>query len=99
MWQPSDFFFSQTKTQNQKTNSEFNTHLKYSGYLTVGIDMVGIKVKTRGSSSTKTQNSEEYPNLSKIEQCASEITDKKEKALFLRVQSEAAEVKVAPLRL
>lgn len=35
-------FFSSTRTQNQK-QSEFNTYLKYSGYLTVGIDMVRKK--------------------------------------------------------
>lgn len=79
------FFFFKTKTQKPKTNkSEFNTYLKYSGYLTVGIDMVrgGKKTKrkkTRGSSLTTTQNPKEYPNLPKTEQCASEIMDKKKK--------------------
>lgn len=49
--------------------------------------MVRIKIKTRGSSLTKTQNPKEYPNLPKTEQCASEIMDKKEKASFLHSQS------------
>lgn len=60
--------------------------------------MVRREIRTRGRSWTQTQKPE--PNLPKT-QCASEMMDEEEeeRTLFLQLQSEAEEVKVAPLRL
>lgn len=60
--------FLNKNTNAKKTNSVFNTYLKYSGYLTVGIDMVrngrgrGVRGSAEGESKKKRklfhQNSE-----------------------------------------
>lgn len=47
MWQPSDFLFLKQKHKTKNKESEFNTYLKYSGYLTVGIDMMRKKIKNK----------------------------------------------------
>lgn len=50
---------------------------------------------------TQSQRSAEEPKLPKTQQCASEMMDEEEekRASILQTQAEAAEVKVAPLRL
>lgn len=71
------FFFKQK--HKTKTNKVFNTYLKYSGYLIVGIDMVRGEIKKlEGALWQKFRILRSNPTFQKTEQCASESYEEEE---------------------